>query len=229
VRMSYDRDWQGAGELFQKALAVMPNYATVNHWYGDFLFAQERVSEAIQYYDRALRNDPLFPVLSLSRGWAAMTLRRFDEAIAYYRTALELDSTLVDAHTHLARSLLYQGKTVPAIDSLEKAVTRSGRRPLELAFLGNAYGLNGQSEDAQQVLRELNRRVVREYISPLCQAIVYMGTGDRDRAFEWLERARKENDPWLTENSSDLVFEPLRSDPRWQALKKRLGLAASGR
>jgi tetratricopeptide (TPR) repeat protein len=225
VRMNYDRDWKGAGPVFQKALELTPNYATANQWYGDYLAAQGFVAESIPYYDRAARLDPLSAVLNFSRAWLAMSQRRFEDAIALFQAALELDSTLVDTHTHLARTLLFQGHHAEAIDSLEKAVTRSGRRTMELAFLGYAYGVANRRADAQRMLTELNARAASGYVSPLCNAIVYLGLADLDDAFDWLERARKANDPWLTENGFDLMFDPLRADPRWIQLRKRMGLS----
>jgi len=120
---------------------------------------------------------------------------------------------------------LYQGKHAEAIAGLEDAVERSKRRSYELGLLGHAYAVIGRTADAQKILTELQTRRKSIYVSPLTDALVYIGLNDFDRAFAALEQARKDGDMWLTENNLDLVFSPLRGDPRWAALLKRMGIS----
>ena len=105
------------GHARRIALLLNPKYPTVNHWYGDYLAAQGRVEESIRYYSRAISYDTLTPVLKLSLGWLLMAQRRFDESIAQFRRAIELDTTLFDVRTHMARSMISQGRRAEAIDS----------------------------------------------------------------------------------------------------------------
>jgi adenylate cyclase len=226
VRMSYEHDWRGADEAFRKALRLNPNDANTHMWYGDFQSGRGNVADALLYYRRAVQLDPLSPLLRFSLGWVYTWQRRFDEGIAELQRAIELDPTLVDSYTHLARTRLFQGRYSEAINGLEEAVVRSGRRSLELGFLGHAYAVAGRTPDAQHILDELEARRRTAYVTPLAFAMVYIGMRDFDRAFEALERARKDGDMWLTENNADLVFDPLRNDSRWAALMKRLGIPA---
>jgi TolB-like protein/Tfp pilus assembly protein PilF len=224
ARFSYDHDWAGAETAFRRALTLNPNFVTANHWYGDYLAGTGQGKESLRYYERAAQLDPLSALLNLSLGWMYMANRRFDEAVAQMQRAIQLDSTLVDSHTHLARTRLFQGRHAEAIAGLERAVEVSGRRSLELAFLGHAYATAGRRADALGVLAELEARSKRGYVSPLTLAFVHIGLGDLDRAFAELDQARKAGDPWLTENHVDLIFDPLRHDRRWKKLLKQMGI-----
>jgi serine/threonine-protein kinase len=141
--------------------------------------------------------------------------------------AIELDSTLVDGYTHFARLRGFQGHHAEAVRILEHAVARSGRRAVEVGFLGHAYARAGRPDDAKRILAELEARRSEGTATPLAVAFVEIGLGDYDDAFKSLELARRTGDMWLTENNADLVFDPLRGDPRWSRLMKRMGVAAT--
>jgi len=225
ILMSAERDWAGVGRALEAALRLNPNYATANHWYGDYLAAQGRVDESIAFYERAARMDPLSATIGFSLGWLYMAQRRFDAAVAQLEKASELDPSLIDARLHLARTRLFQGQNAVAIAALEDIVRLSGRRAMHLAFLGHAYAVSGRRAEALRILEELNVRRRETYVSPLSFAIIYIGLGQFDSAFHWLELARQADDPWLTENNFDLVFDPVRDDARWRSLRKEMGFA----
>jgi TolB-like protein len=225
ILMSAERDWAGAGRALQAALRLNPNYATAYHWYGDYLAAQGRVDESIAYYERAARMDPLSATIGFSLGWLYMAQRRFDAAVTQLERASELDPSLIDARLHLARTRLLQGDNAAAIDGLEDIVRLSGRRAMHLAFLGHAYAVNGRRAEALRILEELHTRRRESYVSPLSFAIIYIGLGQLDDAFHWLELARQAADPWLTENNFDPVFDPVRADARWRKLRSEMGFA----
>ena len=225
ILMSAERDWAGAGRALQAALRLNPNYATASHWYGDYLAAQGRVDESIAYYERAARMDPLSATIGFSLGWLYMAQRRFDAAVTQLERASELDPSLIDARLHLARTRLLRGENAAAIVGLEDIVRLSGRRAMHLAFLGHAYAVNGRRAEALRILAELNARRREIYVSPLSFAIIYIGLGQLDDAFHWLELARQAADPWLTENNFDPVFDPVRADARWRKLRREMGFA----
>lgn len=226
ILMSAERDWAGASRALQDALRLNPSYATANHWYGDYLAAQGRVDEAVAYYERAARLDPLSATIGFSVGWLYMAQRRFDAAATQLEKASELDPSLIDARLHLARSRLFQGQTAAAIAELEEVVALSGRRAMHLAFLGHAYAVTGKRAEALRIIEELKLRRREMYVSPLSFAIIYIGLGQIEDAFHWLEMARQQADPWLTENNFDLIFDPVRSDPRWRKLRREMGFDA---
>ena len=136
ILMSAERDWAGAGRALQAALRLNPNYATANHWYGDYLAAQGRVDESVAYYERAARLDPLSATVGFSLGWLYMAQRRFDAAVTQLEKASELDPSLIDARLHLARTRLFQGQKAAAIADLEDIVGCRGAEPCTLRFSG---------------------------------------------------------------------------------------------
>lgn len=223
ILMSAERDWAGASRALQAALRLNPNYPTATHWYGDYLAAQGRVDESVAYYERAARLDPLSATVGFSLGWLYMAQRRFDAAVIQLEKASELDPSLIDARLHLARTRLFQGQKAAAIVDLENIVGLSGRRAMHLAFLGHAYAVSGRRADALRIIEELNVRRRNMYVPPLSFAIIYIGLGQSDDAFHWLGLAREAADPWLTENTFDLIFDPVRGDPRWRKLRREMG------
>jgi len=227
ILMSADRDWTGAGRALRTALQLNPDYATANHWYGDYLAAQGQVGESIEYYERAARLDPLSATISFSLGWLYMAQRNFEAAVAQLKKASELDPSLIDARVQLARTRLFMGQQVAAIAALEEIAQLSARRAMHLAFLGHAYGTTGRQADARRLIEELKLRSRKTYVSPLTFAIIHIGLGERDDAFRELEQAREAADPWLTENNFDLIFDPLRSDARWRKLRSEMGFPAA--
>lgn len=228
ILMSADRDWTGAGRALRAALQLNPDYATANHWYGDYLAAQGQVGGSTKYYERAARLDPLSATISFSLGWLYMGQRKFEAAVAQLKKASELDPSLIDARVQLARTRLFMGQQVAAIAALEEIAQLSARRAMNLAFLGHAYATTGRQADARRLIEELKLRSRQTYVSPLTLAIIHIGLGERDDAFRELEQAREAADPWLTENNFDLVFDPLRSDARWRKLLSEMGFPAEG-
>jgi tetratricopeptide (TPR) repeat protein len=137
--------------------------------------------------------------------------------------------------TPLARSFLHRkvrlgrayglkGEYAKAIESLQKAVTLSGGAPANLSQLGYAYGLSGHRAEAVEVLRQLERLSKRRYVSPYSMALVYVGLGERDRAFESLDKAFAEHSNLLLDLNDPGPMDSLRSDPRFADLKRRVGL-----
>lgn len=224
IRMSYDHDWQGAAEAFDRALSINSNDANTHIWYGDFLSGQGLVRESIPHYERAVQLDALSAIRHVSLGWMLMAGRRFDDSARELQLATELDPNLVDGHTHLARLRLFQGHYEAAIKGLEAAVAQSQRRAVEVGFLGHAYAVAGRRADALRIIDELETRRASGNATSMAIAFVHIGLGNIDQAFRAIEQARRAGDMWLTENNPDLIFDPLREDPRWDRLRKRMGI-----
>ena len=221
IRMSYDHDWQGAASAFERSLRLNPSDPNTRTWYGDFLSAQQQLKPAIAQYERATQLDPLSALRRISLGWMLSADHRLEEAERELQLATELDPALVDGRTHLARIRFFQGKREQGIAELERVVELSERRTVELGYLGYAYGIAGRRADAEKLLQELESRGTSTS-TPTAMAFVYVGLGDYDRAFDALELARRAGDMWLTENNMDLIFDPLRRDPRWKKLLSRM-------
>ena len=213
-----------AEPAFRRALALNPDDATARNWYAQYLSATGRHDEALAESRRAIELDPLSLVVNSGLGRRLYWARRFDEAIAQCRKTLELDPAYFQARACLALAYAQRGAHEQAVRELERDGSGRARSPVVLADLGYVYARAGRSNDARAVIRELTNRSTREYVSPYALALVYAGLGENDRALEWLERAGEERSPRLVFLGVEPAFDGLSGDPRFAALRKKLGL-----
>ncbi len=223
--LHYDWDWQTAERQFQRAIELVPNYETAHQWYARYLTAMGRFDEAIAEVKRAQQLEPLSLIINSAVGYAYYFARRYDQAIAESRKALEMDPNFSRAHFNLG--LAYEQKKMfpQAIAEFQKAIASSGG-PLMEAALGHAYAVAGRRAEAQEVLDRLIELSKQRYVSSYQIATIYAGLGETDQAFAWLEKAYGERNNWLAYLKVDPIFDGLRSDSRFAALVRRVGLAA---
>jgi tetratricopeptide (TPR) repeat protein len=224
VRTTYDWDWDAAEGCFRRAIQLNPSYATAHHWYAHLLRALGRFDEAVAEIRRAQALDPLALIINSNLGSALFYAGRYDEAVEQYRRTLRRDAGWAPAHWGLGRTLLAMGRPDEAIAEHELAVARSNRLPGYLCTLANALGLTGRRSEARRLLAEIESRQDREYVSPYDLALVHAGLGDDERAFAALERAFRERQSSMRQLRIDERLEPLSSDPRFDALARRVGL-----
>jgi TolB-like protein/DNA-binding winged helix-turn-helix (wHTH) protein len=217
----YDWNWAGAEKEFQRALALNPNYALAHQWYGQYQKAMGRKNWAAEV-KRAAELDPVSPVFA-GGAWYFET-GEYDRAIDLLRKKLELDPHRADSHLRLGRAYSRKGAYADAINSFQTAVSLSGGAPANLSSLGYAYGMSDKRTDALTILRQLQVLSQKSYVSPYDIAVVYIGLGEKDRAFEWLDKAVAERSPNLVMLNRPGEVDRLRSDPRFAALKRRVGL-----
>jgi Flp pilus assembly protein TadD len=173
---------------------------------------------------RAIELDPLSLVVNTAFGSRLYWARRFDEAIAQCRKTLELDPAYGGARRCLALAYAQRGAPEQAVRELERDGSGSSRTPSAVADLGYVYARAGRSMDAHKVITELTNRSSREYVPPYALALVHAGLGENGRALEWLERAGEERSPRLVFLSVEPAFDGLRGDPRFAAIRRKLGL-----
>ena len=224
VTSLYDWDWPGAEREYRRALELDPNYAVAHQWYASLLSGLGRHDEALTEVLRARELDPLSLVINAFVGFIHMRARRFDQAIEACAKAIELDPNNPFGRWILARSLDAGDQLREALAQSEQAVTLSGNKDPFTAHLGYASARMGDRRRADDVLDQLRERSKSEYVSPYHFAIIYTALDQRDLAFEWLEKAFQERTARLTGELSERVFDPLRSDPRFQELVRRIGL-----
>jgi DNA-binding SARP family transcriptional activator/TolB-like protein/Flp pilus assembly protein TadD len=227
ILVEYDWNWPDAEKEFKRAIELNPNYATAHHWYAFiYLVAIGRLDEAIGEEKRAQELDPLSLIINTNVGTLLYLARQYDEAIEQYQNALEIDPTFIITHWMLG--LAYEQKEMyrEAIMEFQRAVALSGESALPLALLGHAYAISGEESEALKVLNELEELSKRKYVSPYRVGAIHVGLGDGDQAIEWLQRAYQERDAWLIWLKADPVFDSLRSDPRFQDILRRIGLAS---
>jgi len=224
-----DWNWMGAEQEFRRAIELNPNLPVARTWYAQFLSCMRRFEESLAQAEIARRLDPVSPDTSLHSAEPYLNAGRVDEAIESYRKALELEPTYHVAHHNLARAYIEKGMYQQAIEELEKGMALGGRDSLSLGVLAHAYGKAGRRQEALKLVNELLQRPNREHVPPLRPlAIAYSGLGDKDKAFACLETAYQHRTGALFELNSQPLYAPLRTDPRFQDLVRRIGLPSSG-
>jgi serine/threonine protein kinase/Tfp pilus assembly protein PilF len=225
ISANYEWDWRTAESKYKRAIELNPSYATVHQWYAEYLSYMGRHDESITEAKRAQELDPLSIIINNDLGQVLYYARQYDQAIEQLQKTLELDANFVVAHFFLA--FLYAQKAMydEALAEVQKAMDLSaGDDSLMLAQLGAIYSYSGRRDEANKVLDELHQLSKQRYVSPFYMALIYMGFGQKDQAFEWLERAYKERDHWLETLKVHPWLDSLRPDPRFRALLKRIGL-----
>lgn len=227
LRTEYEWDWAGAEREFRRAIELNPGYATAHEWYAEYLSRMGRHQEALMQIQRALALDPLSPPVNGMLGTIYFYGRQTDRAIELYRVALEMRP---DVLTRLYLGLAYLEKRMhpQAIAELEQAVAGSGGVPLPKAILGCAYGMAGRRAEARKILVQLEAQAREAPVPPSCMAFVWIGLGDKDQAFHWLEEAYAAHDSYLGHLKVAPIVDGLRSDPRFMDLLRRVGLESTG-
>jgi len=227
IKLHHEWDWDGAEAEFKRAIELAPSNAGAHHIYAHHLLAMGRLDESVHETRRASELDPLNPMFSSCVGWHCLYARQYDEAITQCMKIVRDKRAVALTYYYLGRVYASQGKFDEAIAALETAVEKSGGQNPMLATLGYALGRAGKRDEAMQVLEKLEERAQKRYVSAMDIAVVYAGLNDREKVFEWLDRAFLERSTWLVHVSWDDRFTDFRSDPRFTALLHRIGLPDS--
>jgi tetratricopeptide (TPR) repeat protein len=184
---------------------------------------QGQLENATSENKRAVELDPLSPEILATSAWALAWRGKYDEAKELTRKALDLDPTNVFAQFMMGWIDVEAGKLNLAIPELQKAQAMKAP-PYVTGYLGYAYGASGDRAQALAQIEALDQRSLNGYVAPFNVAIVYLGLGDRERALRALERAYAAHSEWVGILKMDRIFDPLRSDPRFAALLRKMGL-----
>jgi serine/threonine-protein kinase len=225
VTFIYDWDWPGADREFSSAVRLNPRYATARQWYSWFLAAMGRFEEALLQGRTAIELDPASVSIRRSLGWLQYYARRYDDALENLRRALALNPTSEETHRLLGLVYLQQGLYDEAAGSFKEALANAEQDALAFAGLGHVAARRGRESEARAVLEELHQRARTRYVSPVAQAGLYVTLGERDHAFEWLEKAYQERRGWLAYLKIEPMLDGLRGDPRFDRLLERMRLA----
>ncbi len=220
----YDWNWSGAEEEFKRAIHLSPKYATAHQWYTIFLVSMGRPDEGLASIRRAHELDMLSLPINTHLGWAFYFLRQFDEAITQLLATLELDPNYILAHFALGQAYAQRGKYAEAIAELQTAADLSARLPPILSALGYVYALSGEIAKAREVIAELADASSKKYVSAYDFALVNIGLGEKNLAFDFLASAVKERCVWLIFLNTEPALDSLRSEPRFRDLIQAVGL-----
>jgi serine/threonine-protein kinase len=217
--------WADAERDYRRALSLDPNNATAHQWYGELLLLNGRIDESRAQLKRASELDPLSPITLGSYALALAAARLTDAAVASGRRAVELDSTLLVTRFMLGAVHLQSGRWNDALVELEAASQLDPSSVQTLGLLGYGYAKSGASSRAREVLANLEARGAQTGGAAAAAARVHLGLGDNAAALSLLERAAANHDPFFSSESlAEPFFDPIRPDPRFAAIVRRVGL-----
>ena len=224
VRMHYEWDWPGAQQEFQRAIELNPNYPTAHQWYAYWFIAQGRVSEALEQQRLAQEADPLSLIILTDSCELLLYAGRYDQAAQRAQKALELDGNFTLGHVFLG--FVYERKRMyrEAITEDQNALVLSPGNAWSKEGLARIYPLVGQREKAEAILQEMLKAAQHRSDMEVQIGCVYAALGDVDQAFAWLEKAYTDRDGGLILLKVSPIYEPLRPDPRFADLERRVGL-----
>jgi TolB-like protein/Flp pilus assembly protein TadD len=225
TRYRLDWDWPAAEIAYRRAIELNPNYATAHHWYSMCLRTMGRLDEALEEAKLARELDPLMLIINVELGRIFYFAREYNEAIKHYRKTLEMDPYFPPAHYHLGQAYEQKCMYEEAIVEFQQANSLVGDNQEAVAALGHVYALSGKRDEACRILDKLKELSIRRYISPYDIALLYVGLGEKDNAFEWLQNAYADRSVLLIGLKVEPMLDSLRSDPRFTHLMQRVGLA----
>jgi len=218
----YDFDFPQAAREFQRAIELNPNYATAHQWYGvNSLVSLGRFEEAIGEVKRAVELDPFSLIINSDLGRTYYFSRRYDEAMEQLRKTLEMDPNFYFARRHLGSVFAVKGALEAAIGEYQKARALNDDARV-LALLGYAYASSGNKTEALKILDQMKELSKQRYVSAYGFALVYLGLGDKEEALRWLEQSYQDRFPEITRIKVEPLLDPLRGDPRFQALADKV-------
>jgi len=224
VSFSYDWDFDAAEREFQRALALGQNDPTAHQWHSHYCVVRNRLQQALEENSRALALDPVSPLFNTTRAEIYYNDRQFDAAIGQARRTIEQYPTYPLAYIWLGSAYREKKMYKDALEQFAQASKLSDNHPAITALYGHALALSGDTAGARRALADLQRLAKTRYVSAFYFAGIYTGLGEKSTALDWLDKAYKERNDRLVYLNVDPMADPLRSEPRFQDLMKRLHL-----
>ncbi len=219
-----DWDWETAGREFRRAIQLNPSYATAHHWYAEHLGYLGRFDESFHESELARQLDPRSLIVAADNAVLLYYARQYDRAIEKFQSVLAVDprfpraSMLVCAYVERG----FPEKALPMVAPLQHDY---GDQPWFWGQMAYLEGRAGKREQARRAIEELKKLYQPQRSDPALLASAYMGVGDRDEALTWLEKAYAQHSNVMTALKVEPQYDPLRGDPRFQDLLRRIGLA----
>jgi len=227
ISEEYEWNWQEAGKNFRRAIELNPNYAVAHHWYGDgYLALVGKMDDAIAELRKAHELDPLSPIIATDLAKRLCDAHRYDEGVALLQQTLDVDPDFAEAHRALSVAYERMGRYPDAIAEVEK-IKSWEHLAFALGQLGHIYALQGNRQAALEIANKLQARSAQQYTDPHYLSKIYIALGEKDAAFAWLQKAYEQHSPGVLALAQDPDYDPLRSDPRFQDLIRRVGLPQS--
>ncbi|HXN50305.1 MAG TPA: tetratricopeptide repeat protein [Candidatus Acidoferrum sp.] len=224
VSFSYDWNFDAAEREFQRALALGQNDPTAHLWFSHYCTVRNRLQQAHEENSRTLALDPVSPLFNTVRAEIYYHARQYDEAAAQGRRIIEQYPSYWLAYIWLGSAYREKRMYTEALQQFSEGRKFSGDHPVMIALYGHALALSGDAAGARKALADLQRLAQSRYVSSLYFAAIYIGLAEKTKALDWLDRAYKERNDRLVYLNVDPMADPLRSEPRFGDLMKRLHL-----
>jgi tetratricopeptide (TPR) repeat protein len=217
-------NWQGAEREFKRAIELNPSYATAHHWYSIYLATAGRFDEAVREANKAAELDPLSLIISASLGDRLNEARRYEDAASQCRKTLDMDPNFGLGYLCIGISYVNEGHFEKGIPELQKGIELLPGSPYFMGQLGIAYALSGDRARAQEVLRKL-KNLSQARLPNYSIAVVYAGLADKEQTIFWLKKGYEERDEDMIYMKIEPVLDPIRPDPRFRDLIRRVGFS----
>jgi serine/threonine protein kinase/tetratricopeptide (TPR) repeat protein len=224
LSLHYDWDWFAAERDFRRAAQIDSSFADNHHYYAHFLLAMNRPQENVDEMRKAVALDPQNPVLRVCHGWHLLFAEDYESALADADRSAQMAPNLFWSPMVRGWVFEHQGTFAEAATEFEAAVTQSGGLTITVAAHAHALAMSGKKSEAERIVHELIERSRTTYVAAYEIAVVFMGLGDLEKTFEWLQHAVRERCTWLVHVGWDARFRPLRSDARFAAIVRAIGL-----
>jgi tetratricopeptide (TPR) repeat protein len=220
----FDWNYSESEKQFRKALDLRPDYAPAHQYIAYYLTAMGDVDQAIAEQKRAASIEPRSPLFNTAVGEAYYQARRYKESIGPSQQALAIDPHYADAIINIGRTSEQLGVYPQAQQAYQSILAFAPHEPALLALLGHLYAVTGRQAAAREIITHLQKISESKYVPSVYVALIYIGLGDKDQAFVWLDKAYEERCDYLVYLPTDPMADPIRGDPRFAALLERLGL-----
>jgi TolB-like protein/Flp pilus assembly protein TadD len=227
IHTIFDWDWDSASKEFERALELNPSYSPARYWRTNLLMTQGRLEEAVSEISHSLEYDPLSIYMQAFLGVVLITSKKYQQASEHLLKALALEPTNFIARSGLGVAYCFQSRIEEGILEIQQAIDLSDRDEWPVAALGIVHAAFGDRSRAREILNELEQRARDEYVSAIHIAAIHAQLGEKDRAFEWLERAYEERCSLLFAVVNGYIgrtFDLLENEPRFHDLLRRIGL-----
>ncbi len=224
IRRTLEWNWRTAEDEYRTAIALSPSCESAHRFYAQFLAAMSRFGEAKAEADRACDVDPFCLVVTTSAAWVRYAAGEFNPAIDRSRHVLDMDAGYMPARRLLGAALFGAGRSDEAVVELTGAVGTGTGDPISLSWLAHAKALGGARDEAAAIVATLEAEPRAVYVPAYHLALAHTGLGNRDLAFNLLEKACVERESAVVNLKVEPRFDPLRRDPRYAGLLQQLGL-----
>ena len=223
IVQNYDWDWQTSEKEFRRSIELNPNYATAHHWYAEHLMWLGRFDEALRESESASQLDPLSLIVATDHGAILYYSRQYDRAITQFRSVREMDPNF-SRTALIERAYEQNGQLSEALTDVRK-IQLSNYGPWAWSELAYFYGKSGQQTQARHAIEKLLEMDQNQQLDPATLMWAYLGMGNTQQTFAYLEKAYAAHSNILVSLKVEPCFDPLRGDPRFQELLRRVGLA----